>query len=123
MNHRNALRRNLDLHSSEYEHVIFLGDINVETKEPSMQSFHELYVPRNLISEPTCYKNQEKPASIDLILTNSSSSFRNSCAREDGLNITFQKLKPKLIYYWVYSMFSNDKFKEKLFVQIIYGKH
>ena len=56
MNHMDALRRNLDLYSAEYEHVILLGDFNVETKEPCMLSFLELYGLRNLISEPTCHK-------------------------------------------------------------------
>ena len=62
---------------------------------------------------------------MNLILTNSSSSFQNSCAIETGMsdfhNMTitvmktiFQKLKPKLIYYRDYSMFSNDKFGEEL---------
>ena len=37
MNLLNALRRNLDLYLSEYEHVILLRDFNVETKEPFMQ--------------------------------------------------------------------------------------
>ena len=133
MDHLDALRRNFNLHSSEYAHVILLGDFNVETKEPCMQSFLELYGLRNLISEPICYKNPEKPSNIDLILTNSSSSFQNFFAIETGLSdfhkititvikTTFQTLKPKLIYYRDYSMFSNDKL-EITFVQIIYGKH
>ena len=84
---------------------------------------------RNLISEPTCYKNPEKPSSIDLILTNSSSSFQNSFAIETCLSdfhkmtitvmkTTFQMLKPKLIYYRDYSMFSNDKFSEERFSKL-----
>ena len=124
MNHLDALRRNLDFYSSEYEHVILLEYFKVETKELCMQSFHELYSLRNLISEPTCYKNPEEPTSTDLILTNSSSSFQNSCAIETGLSdfhkmaitvmkTTFQKLKPKLIYYQDYIRFSNDKFREE----------
>ena len=68
MNHLDALRRNLDLYSSEYEHVILLGDFNVETKEPCTQSFLELCGIRNLISEATCYKNPEKLSNKDLIL-------------------------------------------------------
>ena len=90
-----------------------------------MESFLELYGLRNLIPEPACYNNPEKPSSSGLSLTNSSSSFRNSCAIETGLSdfqkmtitvmkTTFQKLKPKLIYYRDYSMFSKDKFREKL---------
>ena len=59
------------------------------------------------------------------VLTNSSSRFQSSCAIETGLSdfhkmtimvmkTTFQKLKPKLIYYRDYNMFSNDKFREEL---------
>ena len=33
----------ISLYSLEYEHVILLGDFNVETKEPCMQSFLKLY--------------------------------------------------------------------------------
>ena len=36
MNLLDALRRNFDLYSSEYEHVTLLGDFNVEAKEPWM---------------------------------------------------------------------------------------
>ena len=75
INHLDALRRNLDLSSSEYKHIILLGDFNVENKKTCMQSVLELYGLRNMVSRPTCYKNPEKPCSIDLILINSSSSF------------------------------------------------
>ena len=106
MNHLDASQKNLDLYISEYEHV---RDFNIETKEPYMQSFLKLYGLRNLISEPTCYKNPENPSSIDLILTNSSSSFQHPCALETSLSdfhkihkmtstvmiTTFQKLIPK----------------------------
>ena len=57
LNHLDALQKNLDLYSSEYKHVILLGDFNVETMEPCMQSFFKLYRFRNLISEAVCYKN------------------------------------------------------------------
>ena len=128
MYHLDALRRNLDLHLSEYERVTLLGDFKVETKEPYMQSFLKLYGLRNLISKPTCYRNPEKTSSVDLILTNGSSSFQNPCPIETGLThihkihkttitvmiTTFQKLKPKLIYNRDCSILSNDKFRKKL---------
>ena len=60
MNHLDALWKNLDLFSSEYVHVILLGDFNVETKEPCMQSFLKLYGLRNLILETTCYKKSRE---------------------------------------------------------------
>ena len=67
MNHLDVLRKTLALYSLEYEHVVLLGDFNVETKEPCTQSFLELHGLRNLISEPTCSENPEKLSSIDLI--------------------------------------------------------
>ena len=96
----------------------------MNTKDQCMQSFLELYGHTVLISEPPCYKYPERFSSIDLILTNSSSSFKNSFAIETCLSdfhevtitvmkTTFKKLKPKLIYYQDYSMFSNDKFGEE----------
>ena len=101
-----------------------LEDLNVETKEPCIQSFLELYVLINLILDPILYKNLKKPSTIDLILINSSTSFQNSSAVEAVLSdfhkvtirvmkTTFQKLKPHLIYYQDCSMFSNDKFRGK----------
>ena len=89
-----------------------------------MQAFLELYMLRNLILDPILYKNPKKPSTIDLILINSSTSFQNPSAVEAVLSdfhkmtimvmkATFQKLKPHLIYYQDYSMFSNDKFREK----------
>ena len=68
-------------------------------------------------------KIQKKPSIIGLILTNSLSSFQNSCAINWSdfhkmtitvIKTTFQKLKPRLIYYRDYSMFSNDKCREPL---------
>ena len=90
-----------------------------------MQPFLELYGLRNLISEPACHKIPRKFSSIDLILANSSSSsFQNSCAIETRLSdfrkmtimamkMTFQNLKPKLIYGRDYSVFSNNKFRQE----------
>ena len=51
-----------------------------------MQSFLELYGLRNLIVKTICYKNREKPSNIDLILTNSWSSFQCPCVIETGLS-------------------------------------
>ena len=86
MNQLEVLRRNLDLYSSECEYVTLLGDFNVETMEPCMQLFLEIYMLRNLILEPTCYKNPQKPSSTGLFSINSLSSFQNSCAIETGLS-------------------------------------
>ena len=52
MNHLNALRSNLALSSTQYEHLLLLGDFSVEYKTPCM---HAVFCV-NLIVNPTCYK-------------------------------------------------------------------
>ena len=40
----------------------------------------------SMINKPTCYKNPEKPSCVDLILTNCTRSFQNSCVIETELS-------------------------------------
>ena len=55
--------------------------------ESNMNDFCNAYNFSSLIKEPTSYKNQENPSSIDLILTNSPRSFRGSCVvKKTGLS-------------------------------------
>ena len=39
-----------------------------------------------MINKPNCYKNLDKPTCIDLILTNRTWSFQNSCVIDTGLS-------------------------------------
>ena len=57
--HINKLSESLDLFSADYEKGIILGDFNVEADSL-----------KNLIKQPTCYKNPSNLTSIDLIFTN-----------------------------------------------------
>ena len=41
---------------------------------------------RNLVKEPTCFKNPENPTCIDLILTNKPLSFENTYVIDIGLS-------------------------------------
>ena len=47
-----------------------------------MKNFTEMFNLKNLINEPTCYKNAKNPPSIDVMLTNRKSSFQTSLAIE-----------------------------------------
>lgn len=46
---------------------------------------------KNLIKEPKCYNNSEKPALIDLIIINKPRNFQYSCAYETDL-LDLQKM-------------------------------
>ena len=50
--------------------ILLLGDLNSETSETCMKEFCEAYNLKNLVEEPTCFKNLLNPTCIDLMLTN-----------------------------------------------------
>ena len=127
--HLEILRRNLDLYSVQYENLILLGDFNTDTNHSCMKTFCESYTLSSLIKEPTCYKNQQNPLCIDLILTNSPYSFQNSCVIETGLSnfhmmtvtvmkTTYEKLKQRIVNYRDYKNFCNDIFRQIFFEKL-----
>ena len=80
---------------------------------------------KNLIRQPTFYKNSNNLACINLILASVRRSFQSTCVIETGLSdfqlITltvmskiFKKYRPKTTNYRSYKSFSNEKYKEKL---------
>ena len=68
------------------ENFLILVDFNSEMNEASMMEFCNTYNLKDLINEPTCYKNPLNPSSIDLILTNKFRRFQNSLTLETGLS-------------------------------------
>ena len=114
--HIDFLRRERDLHSSNYENFILLGDFNSEMTDKNLKDFCNLYLLKNLIKKPTCFKNPENPKTIDLILTNRPRSFCNSDTLETGLSdfhkltvtilkMFFKKQSPNVISYRNYKIF------------------
>ena len=57
-NHLNdALSTYLDLHSTEYEEVLILGDFNVGIEKQHVKAFGDNFNLTSAIKQPTCYKN------------------------------------------------------------------
>ena len=84
-----------------------------------MKTFGEIYKLRNLIKEPTYFKNPENLTSIDLILTNQPLSFKNTYVIETELSdfhkmvlavmkMHFPKMKPQVITYREYKDFHKE---------------
>ena len=82
----------------------------MEANSSAMSVFIDSYNPKNLIKEPTCYKNPNKSSCIDLMLTNKLRNFKHSCVIEKSLsdfhrmsvtvmNATFEKLQPEVVNY------------------------
>ena len=90
-----------------------------------MKSFCESYNVTNLVKQPTCFKNPEKPRCVDLILTNRPKSFQTTSVIETGLSdfhrmtvsvlkMRFRKLPPRIISYRDFSNYHNANFINSL---------
>ena len=71
----------------------------------------------------------EKPSCIDLLLTNRHKSFQSSSVVKTGLSDfymmtvtvmknTFEKLKPRVIYFKDWNKFCNEKFRTQLLTKL-----
>ena len=94
-----------------------------------MNIFCTNYNLKNLVKEPTCFKNIDKSSCVDLILTNKPSYFQTTTAVETGISdfhkftltiikSTLHKLKPKIFHYRNYKTFDNKTFRIDLLFEI-----
>ena len=88
-------------------------------------NFLNTYHLKNIVKQKTCFKNPDRPSCIDLILTNSSRSFQDTCTVETGLSdfhklvvtvlkLYFPKQKPNIQTFRDYKIFQNDLFRSEL---------
>ena len=123
--HLNIIGKNLDLLSGNYENIFLMGDFNADMENINLKNLCDLYNFKNLIKEPTCFKNPVNTTGLDLMLTNSYRSFQNSCAIETGLSdfhrmvVTvmkayFQKQKPKVVTHRDYKDFSENDYRQRI---------
>ena len=121
----------LDHYMPKFDNFVLLGDFNSEMQEHTMSEFCDTYDLRNLIKEPTCFKNPLNPSIIDLILTNRPRSFFNSQTIETGLSdhhkltVTvmrafFPKQMPVIISYRDYKHFDQTLFRHE-FLEELYN--
>ena len=115
----------IDANLSNYENFIIIGDFNAVGTDSALNEFCAMYNLKNLISEPTCYKNADNPTLIDMILTNRARSFQNSMTIETGLSdyhkmiytvlkLDFKKKDPLLVNYRSYKNFDEQTFRTEL---------
>ena len=118
------VRFGLDKYSS-YEKVLLAGDFNMDSEEEVLEEFLFEQDLKNLVKEPTCFKNVDNPSCIDVFLTNTPHSFQHTTTVETGLSdfhkmaisvlkTTYPKAQPKIIYYRDYKHFDLPKFRAEL---------
>ena len=84
-NYTVSINKNTDFYSSKYENFIAIADFNAEMTNSYLEEFCASYNLKNLIKQPTCFKNLENPTPIDHILTNHPKDFYSSSVFETGL--------------------------------------
>ena len=119
------LGKGLDNYIGNYDNILLLGDFNSEFSEPSLNDFCDIYNLKNLVKEPTCYKNPGNPSCTDLFLTNRPRTFQCTATVETGisdfhklvvtvLKTFYKKQRPKIAHYRNYKNFENDNFRQDL---------
>ena len=107
-----------------------VGDQNSEINLECMTLFYKTYEPSNLFKMLTCYKNPEKPSSIDLLLTNRPESFLGSSVIQTGLSdfhkmtvtvmkTNVEKFKPRVSFLRNWNEFYDEKFRTQLLTKLL----
>ena len=65
---------------------MLLEVLNVESLDPVMNCFCNIYNLFSLVKEPTCFKNSYYPSCTNLFFTNCPRSFENTVTIETGLS-------------------------------------
>ena len=86
----------------------------------SMTSLCTPFKLKNIVKEPTCFKNRENPSCIDSFLINCRGRFHNTCVGNQSLwfskvvtivRTSFEPLPPKIIKHRDYKCFDEEKFR------------
>ena len=55
--HLSNVSKGLDELNSKYDNILFIGDLNAEMSEPSLDEFCQTYNLGSIVNKPTCFKN------------------------------------------------------------------
>ena len=127
-----SISNSLDLYIGNYERFILIGDFNICDTDQILKDFNEQYSCKNVVKDPTCYKNINNPSTIDLIITNTPRSCWNTKSFVNGLsdfhalvvttlNIKFDKPQPKEVIYRDYKNFDLNNFQRDLLTVLSSG--
>ena len=104
------VKKGLDMCSKFYERYMLIGDFNAEESQSCLSQFLFEMNAKNIVKKPIYYRSLSNPSYIDLVITNSSSSFQNTKAISTLLSDlhkmvitvskqTFQGSSPKELVY------------------------
>ena len=114
----------IDFYAS-YDKFLIVGDINMQEGNGHLDDFLDEFHAKNLVKEPTCYKNPDNPSCVDMFITNTASSFMKTKTVSTGLSdfhkmivtvmrTTFPKIEPTKIKYRDFTKYDRFKFGNDL---------
>ena len=115
----------LDNFSTKYDRFILLGDFNVQENETILPDFLNAYNAKNIVKNKTCFKSNENPSCVDLIITDKPGNFHHTNVFETGIlhhhklvttvsKAKFTKASSKYVHYHNYKTFNEQDFKLEL---------
>ena len=109
----NEMSKVLDELTPRYDNFLIVGDLISKESDYEISNFMDTYGLKNLLKCPTCYKSLDRPSSIDMVLTNKTSSFQNSIAIEVGLS-DFHLMILTVLKSGYYSKFDPTSFQSDI---------
>ena len=106
----NRLATNLDQNMGKLDNFLLMGDFNCKTTEITMMNFCHAYNVKNLITDPTCFKNPLNPIIVQLWTRMTISVMKTF----------FPKQAPKVIKYRDYKFFNDENFRRDLQTHLVY---
>ena len=80
------MSKGVDTYITQYDNIMLLVDLNVESSGPVLNGFCNVYHLVSLAKEPTCFKNPYNQSCIDLFCANLQRSFKNTLTIETGIS-------------------------------------
>ena len=122
----NLLSKNFYFYLPKYVNIILLEDFNSKVREPSISEFCNIYNFKNLMKEPTWFKNQVNSSCIGMILTNRYRCFQNTLNIETGppdchkmtLTVLKTKVQKGLSKDCLIEKFTNEDFMSDLIANV-----
>ena len=110
---------------SKYDKFLLAGDFNMEGNDAELTHFIDQFNAKCLVKEPTCFKSDVRPSTVDHFITNAPRLFQSTKTLSTGLSdfhkmiitvmkYTIPKSQPRELTYRNYNNFDQNSFETEL---------
>ena len=117
----------IDKCTAEGLKTILVGDLNIDVSKSQhcLLNVFDVQGVKNIVKQPTCFKNVNNPSIIDLVISNVSTRLKDVTCIETGLSdfhsmvcfatkMAVKQRKTKTVTYRCYKKFNDDKYMQDL---------